>query len=198
MRMDLQAQKENFEGKINEEIQRIVESIRNSVSVASAHVSSLEQSLARVEGRGAGQDKSSVQLTALQAVEATDDSTVVLRFTQPQQRFPDVLTDLAILPAHLLDTVPPSRLRQAAWNQRPVGNGPFRFVAHEPNRRWVFAADSSFPEALGGPPRLQRLILAASSRGIPNESKNSLWASGARRSNSVCQRFLAFWFIPAA
>ena len=48
---DLKAQKENFEGKIDEEIQRIVESIRNSVSVAGAHVSSLEQSLARVEGR---------------------------------------------------------------------------------------------------------------------------------------------------
>jgi peptide/nickel transport system substrate-binding protein len=40
-----------------------------------------------------------------------------------------------------------------------VGNGPFRFVAHEPNRRWVFAADSGFPQALGGPPRLQRLIV---------------------------------------
>jgi peptide/nickel transport system substrate-binding protein len=99
------------------------------------------------------------ELATLEAVSAPDDSTVVLRFLRPQQRFPDVLTDLAILPAHLLETVPPARLRQAAWNQRPVGNGPFRFVAHEPNRRWVFAADSSFPQALGGPPRLQRLIV---------------------------------------
>jgi peptide/nickel transport system substrate-binding protein len=32
-------------------------------------------------------------------------------------------------------------------------------VAHEPNRRWVFAADSDFPAALGGPPRLERLII---------------------------------------
>jgi peptide/nickel transport system substrate-binding protein len=98
-------------------------------------------------------------LTSLEAVSAPDDSTVVLRFARPQERFPDVLTDLAILPAHLLDTVPAARLRQAAWNERPVGNGPFRFVAHEPNRRWVFAADSGFPQALGGPPRLQRLIV---------------------------------------
>jgi len=98
-------------------------------------------------------------LTSLEAVSAPDDSTVVLRFARPQERFPDVLTDLAILPAHLLDTVPAARLRQAAWNDRPVGNGPFRFVAHEPNRRWVFAADSGFPQALGGPPRLQRLIV---------------------------------------
>jgi len=95
----------------------------------------------------------------ISAVEATSESTVVLRFDRPQTRFPDVLTDLAILPAHLLDTVPPARLRQAAWNARPVGNGPFRFVAHEPNRRWVFAADRAFPAALGGPPRLDRLIV---------------------------------------
>jgi peptide/nickel transport system substrate-binding protein len=98
-------------------------------------------------------------LSALEAVGAPNDSTVVLRFARPQSRFPDVLTDLAILPAHLLDTVPAARLRQAQWNQRPVGNGPFRFVAHEANRRWVFAADSAFPPALGGPPRLQRLIV---------------------------------------
>jgi peptide/nickel transport system substrate-binding protein len=98
-------------------------------------------------------------LAALEAVGAPNESTVVLRFARPQARFPDVLTDLAILPAHLLDTVPAARLRQAQWNQRPVGNGPFRFVAHEANRRWVFAADSAFPRALGGPPRLQRLIV---------------------------------------
>ncbi len=99
------------------------------------------------------------ELVTLDSVVTRDDSTAVLRFRLPQQRFPDLLTDLAILPAHLLDTVPHARLRQAEWNTAPVGNGPFRFVSHEPNRRWVFAADSSFPTALGGPPRLQRFIV---------------------------------------
>src|SRR5437762_6015876 len=88
-----------------------------------------------------------------------NDSTVVVRFAHEQPRFPDVLTDLAILPAHVLDSIPRAELRRAAWNQHPVGNGPFRFVAHEPNRRWVFAADSAFPPALGGPPALARLII---------------------------------------
>jgi len=88
-----------------------------------------------------------------------DDSTVVVRFAAPQRGFPDVLTDLAILPSRLLDTVPASRLREAAWNDHPVGNGPFRFVSHEPRRRWVFAADSTFPAALGGPPRLERFVV---------------------------------------
>ncbi len=100
-----------------------------------------------------------VELAGVDSVSAPDDSTVVLRFASPQQRFPDVLTDLAILPYHLLGRVPHAQLRGAAWNLQPVGNGPFRFVAHEPNRRWVFAANQEFPASLGGPPRLQRLIL---------------------------------------
>lgn len=99
------------------------------------------------------------ELAALERVESPDDSTVTLGFRSARTGFPDVLTDLAIAPAHLLDTVPRDRLRQAAWNQHPVGNGPFRFVAHDPNRRWVFAANPEFPASLGGPPRLARFII---------------------------------------
>jgi peptide/nickel transport system substrate-binding protein len=99
------------------------------------------------------------ELATLSLVEAIDDSTVVLRFRSPQSGFPDLLTDLAILPSHLLDSVPHVMLRQASWNAAPVGNGPFRFVSHEPNRRWVFAANSDFPGVLGGPPRLDRFTV---------------------------------------
>ena len=99
------------------------------------------------------------ELAALDSALVLDDSTVLLRFDQPQLRFPDVLTDLAILPAHLFRGISPADLRQAAWNRAPVGNGPFRFVAHEPNRRWVFVANPDFPAALGGPPRLRRFIV---------------------------------------
>jgi len=98
-------------------------------------------------------------IAPIAAVRAPDESTVVLRFGEAQRGFPDVLTDLAILPAHLLDSVPHTRLREAEWNERPVGNGPFRFVLHEPHRRWVFAANADFPAALGGPPRLERFIV---------------------------------------
>ena len=98
-------------------------------------------------------------LAALREVAASDDSTVTLRFDAPLTAFPDVLTDLAILPRHLLDTVPRAAMRRAAWNQHPVGNGPFRFVLHEDNRRWVFAANPAFPAELGGPPALERLIV---------------------------------------
>ncbi len=45
------------------------------------------------------------------ASRAPDDSTLVLDWSTAQDRLPDVFTDLAILPAHLLDTVPRDRLR---------------------------------------------------------------------------------------
>ena len=99
------------------------------------------------------------ELSHLESVAAADDSTAVLRFNRPQPVFPDLLTDLAILPEHLLGGVPHATLRQAAWNSSPVGNGPFRFESHESNRRWVFSANRSFPAALGGPPRLDRFIV---------------------------------------
>jgi peptide/nickel transport system substrate-binding protein len=98
-------------------------------------------------------------VAGITAVEAQDDSTVAIHFTRAPAGVPDVLTDLAILPAHLLDTVPLTALRRAAWNDHPIGNGPFRFVSHEPNRRWVFAANPDFPPELGGPPRLARFVV---------------------------------------
>ncbi len=99
-------------------------------------------------------------LADLTGVTASDDSTLVLRFAQPRSGVPDVLTDLALVPRHLLDTEPKSGLRQAAWNRHPVGNGPFKFVAHEANRRWVFTANADFPPELGGPPLLERFVIA--------------------------------------
>ena len=101
------------------------------------------------------------ELSDLTSVTAPDDSTVVLRFGSAVRStdFPDVLTDLSILPAHLLDSVPRSRLRDASWNAQPVGNGPFRFVLHEANRRWVFARNADFPAEMGGPPQVERLIV---------------------------------------
>ena len=98
-------------------------------------------------------------LESIAAIAAADDTTLVLRFASPPSGIPDVLTDLAILPAHLLDTVPHARMRSASWNAQPVGNGPFRVVLHETNRRWVFAARPEFPAALGGPPRLDRFVV---------------------------------------
>ncbi|MGH7582597.1 MAG: ABC transporter substrate-binding protein [Gemmatimonadales bacterium] len=99
-------------------------------------------------------------LASISGVLAPDDSTVRIVFDGPQSGIPDVLTDLAILPEHLFRGIAHADLRSAPWNQVPLGNGPFRFVSHTPNRRWVFDADSTFPTSLGGPPRIHRLVIA--------------------------------------
>lgn len=67
-------------------------------------------------------------------------------------------TELAIMPRHLLDTIPAERLRDAPFNRSPVGNGPFRFVSRRTNDRVVLEANPEFPPALGGPPRLGRVV----------------------------------------
>jgi peptide/nickel transport system substrate-binding protein len=89
--------------------------------------------------------------------EATDSFTVRFTFAHhldPLAAWPFV----PIAPAHLLDTIPPARLRQAAFNRAPVGNGPFRFVEYRQNDRWVFQANPDFPEGLGGRPYLDRVV----------------------------------------
>jgi peptide/nickel transport system substrate-binding protein len=91
------------------------------------------------------------------AVEAPDSFTV--RFTFLPHLDPLAgLPFLPIVPAHHLDTIPPARLRQAAFNKRPVGNGPFRFVEHRTNDRTVFEANPDFPEGLGGKPYIDRIV----------------------------------------
>lgn len=92
-------------------------------------------------------------------VRAVDDTTLMLRFDRPQATIPDVLTDLAILPAHRFAGVRAATMREGPWNLAPVGNGPFRFVRHEPNRRWVFEANPRFPAELGRP-AIDRLVVA--------------------------------------
>jgi len=90
-------------------------------------------------------------LSGVVAVQALDSLTVVLRFERPQPVFPDVLTDLAILPAHAFEGVEAAQIRTADFNRGPVGNGPFEFVEYRPNQRWVFRRAVAFPEDLGRP-----------------------------------------------
>ena len=99
-------------------------------------------------------------LAGIERVAARDDSTVEVRFSAPQPAFPPVLSELPILPAHLLAQVPHAEMRRAPFNLSPVGNGPFRFAGRRAGERWVFERNDEFPVALGGPPRLERLVVA--------------------------------------
>jgi peptide/nickel transport system substrate-binding protein len=100
------------------------------------------------------------ELVDVERVDTPDDSTVVVRFVRPQPRFPLVLCEQPIAPAHLLERVPRADLRRAPFNQHPVGNGPFRFADRRPGQRWTFVRNATFDESLGGPPALARLVVA--------------------------------------
>jgi peptide/nickel transport system substrate-binding protein len=98
-------------------------------------------------------------------VQVLDSFTVRFSFT-PQ---PEPLANLPwipVMPRHLLEQIKPAELRNAPFNQKPVGNGPFRFVEYVPNDRWVFEANRDYPADLGGRPLLNRLVF----RVIPDQT----------------------------
>ncbi len=97
-------------------------------------------------------------LSGVVGVRVIDSLTVRVEFRRTQAVFPDVLTDLAILPKHHFEGVAPGDLRTAAFNRSPVGNGPFEFVEYRPNQRWIFKKSRSFPEDLGRP-EIERLVV---------------------------------------
>jgi peptide/nickel transport system substrate-binding protein len=90
-------------------------------------------------------------------VQVVDSFTVRFRMT-PHADPLLVWPGLAIMPRHLLEAIPPEGLRTAAFNRAPVGNGPFRFVSVQANDRWIFDANPRFPQELGGPPLVDRIV----------------------------------------
>jgi peptide/nickel transport system substrate-binding protein len=104
---------------------------------------------------------------ALSAVEAPDPRTVVFRFKQPYApllRQLDV-TEAPILPRHVYQGADP--LTHPA-NARPVGTGPFRFVAYTKGAEIRLARNSAYFKA--GLPHLDGLVM----RIIPDSSTQVL------------------------
>jgi peptide/nickel transport system substrate-binding protein len=99
------------------------------------------------------------------AVEVVDSFTVRFRL-RAHADFLDYWTGNVIVPAHLLRDVPPEQLRNHSFWTRPIGNGPFRFVHYLPNQELVFEANLDFPEALGGRPYLDRVVV----RVVPDDN----------------------------
>jgi len=95
-------------------------------------------------------------LASIDSVTAPDDSTAVFWFRErtPRQFF-DATYHMVVLPAHLLDTVPPARLADAPFARQPVGSGRFRLAAWEPGQRLEVVAVPDHPR---GRPHLDRVI----------------------------------------
>ncbi|MBW8772105.1 MAG: peptide ABC transporter substrate-binding protein [Gemmatimonadetes bacterium] len=99
----------------------------------------------------------------VQEVTADGDRRVVVRFSKsyPTQ-FYDITWQLPVLPAHLLDTIPPASLATSEYLKAPVGDGPFRFVRSVPGQFVELAAVAGH---FLGTPKLDRVIYRAAADG---------------------------------
>ncbi len=69
-------------------------------------------------------------------VATKDDYTVAFTLPQPLNSFMDSTT-VGIVPRHLLESVEPSLLREAEFNQHPIGTGPFQIKTFAPSAKEI-------------------------------------------------------------
>jgi peptide/nickel transport system substrate-binding protein len=89
--------------------------------------------------------------------EVTDSFTIRFRYDRPHAQALESFY-WAPAPRHLLQDVDVGEMRNAPYNRRPVGSGPYRFVEWRENERLVLEANPDFPQGLGGPPNLERVV----------------------------------------
>lgn len=89
-------------------------------------------------------------------VEAVDSFTVRAELLRPGPYTVNSLLEVMPAPKHLLDTVPPERLRFAAFGRNPVGNGWFRFGGWDQGQQVTLLANEDAPE---GRPALDRIVM---------------------------------------
>jgi peptide/nickel transport system substrate-binding protein len=99
-------------------------------------------------------------LAGITSISVPNDTTVIVRFANPQPELPAVFCELPIAPAHRLANVVRSALKADTFGTSPVGNGPFRFLRRDAGQRWVFDRNPDFPASMGGPPTLERMVVA--------------------------------------
>ena len=87
-------------------------------------------------------------------VAAKDQNTLVFTLPEPLASFLSSTT-VGILPRHLLDSVDPQAMRNAAFNQNPIGTGPFKLKTFSPSAGEVTLAANNHYYA--GRPRLDQI-----------------------------------------
>jgi peptide/nickel transport system substrate-binding protein len=82
-----------------------------------------------------------------------DDYTIVFTLPQPLNSFLDSTT-VGIVPRHILENVEPSQLREADFNQKPIGTGPFKIKTFAPSAHEIEL--SANPDYHFGRPKLDQ------------------------------------------
>ncbi len=92
----------------------------------------------------------------LDAVETPDDTTAILRFSEPTpgQLIENALPAVtAVLPAHLLEG---ENLDETSYNAAPVGTGPFVFAEHKPGELYRLTRNENYWQ--NGQPYLDQIV----------------------------------------
>ncbi|UCF18494.1 MAG: hypothetical protein JSU87_11145 [Gemmatimonadota bacterium] len=117
----------------------------------------VEFTFARAKDPATASVLSSAFLKHVQSCTVIDSFTVRFDFSKPHARPLDGFW-WAPVPKHLLADVSAADMARAEFNHQPVGSGPFRFQEWRPGESLTLRRNPDFPEALGGPPRLDRVI----------------------------------------
>jgi peptide/nickel transport system substrate-binding protein len=95
------------------------------------------------------------------AITAENDDQVIFRFSHPYaEQLYDATFHVAILPAHLLRSVPAAELSRSEFARHPIGSGPYRWVRSVPGQFIELAANDEF---FLGRPRIRRVIVRVAS-----------------------------------
>lgn len=99
----------------------------------------------------------SAYVPMVKSAEVRDSFTIHFTFLEPHAQ---ALEDFwwAPAPKHLLESVSAADMRNAPYNRAPVGSGPFKFGEWQANQRVIIVRNPAFPEALGGPAVLDRVV----------------------------------------
>lgn len=96
------------------------------------------------------------EITGIGEVTAPDSFTVRAQLLRPGPYTVNSLLEVVPAPKHLLDTVPPERLRFSSFGRNPVGNGWFRFGGWDQGQQITLLANRDAPE---GRPALDRVVM---------------------------------------
>lgn len=90
----------------------------------------------------------------IRAVEAPDDTTVVITHTRPVDLI-QLWSWYVIFPRHRLQALEPAGFYEWDFWTRPVGSGPYRYVRHDPQVMMLLEADPGYPLAELAIPRIR-------------------------------------------
>lgn len=84
----------------------------------------------------------------------TEDNNLVIRICQQDNSFLASLAQLAILPKHCLDSLPPEEISGSSFWQMPVGSGPYKIVTNKDGKDALLVYNELYS---GKKPKIERI-----------------------------------------